>query len=75
MTAMSRRESPTLATLVAAHLSRRAFAAGAATAASAGALLRLGARAAEAASSTLGFKEVARGYDETHHVAEGYSAR
>jgi len=67
--------SQTLAEIIEARIARRSFVAGLGSLA-AGTALGVGNRArAAGGSSTLGFKEVAKGLDETHHLAEGYSAK
>lgn len=69
------RSIPTYAELVSARFSRRAMLLGAAGAAAASAFtLRLPDAAAATTGSTLTFPELAKIYDQTHHVAEGYDA-
>jgi secreted PhoX family phosphatase len=75
----ARNASPTLASLIEARLSRRqALLGGAATSLAAlfgPQLLTRPALAATGADSTLTFTELAKVYDGTHHVAEGYEAK
>ena len=74
----NRSDNPTMGDIIAARFNRRDVMKGslavATVTATMGPLALASAKKAQAATPSFGFSEIEAGVDETHHVAEGYSA-
>jgi uncharacterized protein len=72
---IARPMGPTISEVIEQRLSRRGFVGGLAAVLASTALTAPSTSLAQAGGSTLTFRELPHGLDETHHVSPGYSAR